>query len=710
MRTRKTKPLPPPASLNDWMYVAIGLFILAILFIILLTFIVPPQPHSRGYNPLPPTTQPTYPTTTHSTTTTTSGGSTTSATTTPAPLTPSILLECPPNATISLGAPYGITVTGNAIGIPINTNGTACQTLYVQCFDSVAGSGNPGQACALNDQRNNTGYRPYKRDNVLRKNMDSIISNATIYYGKRYTNEEEEELKKKRNVKEHFIKRQYQSNRNSKKRVRSVELSSRSITFGETNIVLDPNPLIIPYQNANPSDINSATNSATNQTITVYNYLGGGAKYTISDSLVLNSVLQSGLIGTLGGSSINCTGNAQGEPIVLWDTFARNQSVGGRWIVAEKGQALGSYCVHISKTEDALGAWTLYEFSIPTSLPLSYPKMGSWPQLYAFTSLNQTCVMDKIAMWTNNATASMLCSTQTAFEWTPVNVESSTVPLETEGFGFNLPGVVFMSLTDEELGSGELPSGRTDFINVQHWYTVNFTSPTVQYRTTTYQVEVLDYDLRGSPIPTPSGTINPVTGIIMNRLVYRNLTDLEQSVVGCFTSNSNGIQISRVRWFELRWYKLSPNSQAQFHVYQDAEIDSGDLLYKFLPTITIDGWGNIALGFTTCSASQYPTLALTMQLRNDPINQMRNYTIIPNQAAPPISINEEWGAYGSMSVIEPNYFYFSGQMISSSPGLWNGVTMLFNGKSEMYNRTFMSSYVECKDVVVNCTQFISALG
>lgn len=324
--------------------------------------------------------------------------------------------------------------------------------------------------------------------------------------------------------------------------------------------------------------------------------------------------------------------------------------------------------------------------------------------------------MDKIAMWNNNATAALLCSVQTEFEWTPVNVESSTVPILTEGFGQTLPGVVFMSLTDDELGTlgeGELPSGALDYINVQHWYAVNFTSPTLQYRTTTYQVEVLDYDLRSSPIPTPgpSTGLNPVAGIIMNRLVYRNLTDLEQSVVGCFVSNSNGIQIARVRWFELRWYKLDPNAQAQFHVYQDGEISSADFLYKFLPTITIDAWGNIALGFTLSSSFQYPVLAVTMQLRNDPINQMRNYTIVRPVPEPPIGAPEtQWGAYGSMSVVDPNYFYFSGQMVSQAPGLWLGTTVLFNGKAEVYNRTFSSSYGECREIIVNCTQIITAFG
>lgn len=702
------------ALLSDWMIVTLAIMGMCLILFVILAFVVPPAEHARAYTPTPPTTQQTIATTTK-TTTTTSPTTTTAPPTTP-PVA-GISLFCPADITLNLGAPYTVNVTGNAIAQAVGNAGTACQSLFVQCFDSV-GAG-PQKACILDSMRDNNGARPSRNVHTPKSDMsNSVQTGEPVYFGIR--GDWDPPARKKDMRRQHHPNRTFHSDRISKtyhaKRVRTDGKSTRSVTFGNANVVLSPNSFEQPYTGSNPSDCNSAV-GALDQVITVYNS-AGSAKYSVSDALSLSTVLASDFIGNLGVSSSNCsTGNTRGEPIVLWDVFATNLT-GGRWIIAEVGEALTSYCVHISNTQDALGAWTSYEFAVPSAnaFPsgLSYPKMGSWPRLYGLTAFNLTCVIDKIAMWNLNATVAMMCSPQTGFEWTPANVESDTVPLETEGFGNSgLPGAVFMSLTDDELGSGAPPSGRNDFINVLHWYTVNFTSLTVQSRRTIYQVEVLDYDLRSAPIPTPnSGLMNPVAGIIMNRLVYRNFPDRgEQSAVGAFVSNSNGLQIARVRWFELRWYQLSPNLQPQFHVYQDGEISSGDFLYKFLPSITIDGWGNIALGFTTSSALQYPRLAATMQLRNDPINQMRNLTVVKASPTPPISTpTTAWGAYGSMSVLSPNQFYFSGQVGAVAPGLWTATTMLFNGQTEVYNRTFMASYYQCLTVVVNCTQFITALG
>lgn len=699
-----------PRLLADWMIAAIGILIMFILFITILSFVLPPAPHSRGYNPV------TMPHTSTSTATSTTGSSTSSSTSsspTTAPPTPGLLITCPPAATVVLGAPYTIYETGNAVATAVNNAGSICVRPFVQCFDSI-GTG-PMQACVLDDTRNNDGARPLRVPLMEKGERKSVTMDhvpSMLVYGSQNVFKDKHPSSFAR---QSIVTKVAYPLVQPRRRVRTA-LHKRSRTFSSPNLEVFSNPLLQTYTSIVPSDMNSDVSPT--QVVSVVNTATGG-KIIVSDKITLSTVLFAGKISTLLGGLGNCSGSTLGEPIVLWDRKTEGYA-GGRWLVVEVGAFNTSLCLYLSHTGDATtpGAWNAFEFVF--SAPFAFPKIGIWPRLYALATLNQTCVIDKMAIWADDPTPALMCGATTDRIWTPVNTESDTVPVLTEGFVDTQPGVIFMSLSDDELDDNAPPSPTQDYLNVQHWYQVNFTALPYPYRTTTYQLPVTDFDVRPLfPIPSPAGVeLTPLTGFISNRLVYRYLDGVvvpgdvvPQSIVGCFTSFPHAmVGPTYVRWFELRLYKLDVNAQAQFHVYQDGVVDSNvDGLYQWIPTSTIDSRGTIAVGFSVSNETFFPRLAATSQLYNDPLNLIRQKTIVaqPPTSAPTVP-SGPWGSYGSMSVLDANRFYMSGQ-VAASVG-WQATTLLMNAKSELYNRTFIASYYECQTITAACSQPITANG
>lgn len=91
-----------------------------------------------------------------------------------------------------------------------------------------------------------------------------------------------------------------------------------------------------------------------------------------SGAILLGPVPINTLFATLGG---RCLEDNSGDPIVLWDAFAK------RWLVSQFAvdKAPFAECVAVSATADATGAWHTYVFTYGSSLFPDYPKFGVWP-------------------------------------------------------------------------------------------------------------------------------------------------------------------------------------------------------------------------------------------------------------------------------------------------------------------------------------------
>jgi hypothetical protein len=85
-----------------------------------------------------------------------------------------------------------------------------------------------------------------------------------------------------------------------------------------------------------------------------------------------------------------CRENNAGDPIVLWDNFAR------RWLFAQfsgtggggPGDEDGFECVALSASSDPLGSYYVYEFLVGDGMFNDYPKLGVWTDGYYMTQNN----------------------------------------------------------------------------------------------------------------------------------------------------------------------------------------------------------------------------------------------------------------------------------------------------------------------------------
>src|SRR5215831_6283339 len=83
------------------------------------------------------------------------------------------------------------------------------------------------------------------------------------------------------------------------------------------------------------------------------------------------------LFQSLGGA---CAVHNDGDPVVSFDILA------GRWVLSQfavvASPDFSHECVAVSQTDDATGAWYVYDFVTDSQNFVDYPKMGVWPDGY----------------------------------------------------------------------------------------------------------------------------------------------------------------------------------------------------------------------------------------------------------------------------------------------------------------------------------------
>jgi hypothetical protein len=90
--------------------------------------------------------------------------------------------------------------------------------------------------------------------------------------------------------------------------------------------------------------------------------------------LLFGPVAGNTLFQSLGG---DCASHNDGDPTVAYDILA------GRWILAQfvvgGSPDFSHECVAVSQTEDATGAYYVYDFVTDSENLVDYPKIGVWP-------------------------------------------------------------------------------------------------------------------------------------------------------------------------------------------------------------------------------------------------------------------------------------------------------------------------------------------
>jgi len=459
-----------------------------------------------------------------------------------------------------------------------------------------------------------------------------------------------------------------------------------------------------------------ATSVASHDRVVSVVKTSSGSLYTVTSidhSIVLG---QFNAANTLAMPNGTCT-TSQGDGHVLFDYHAQ------RWLLLERAATptLGIYylCLYVSFDSNPLSMYTAFEISFGSVIP-SFPRMGIWNNVYALTinaTVDNTCVIDRELLL--NGTFSGFCATPLSGllsgfvtqSWTPICLDgdSPVPPTVTEnGLGSGI-GAVFMRHRDDEFHNGA-NTPLFDIIDVEHWSSINFTAQT--YITLRYPISIQDFDssFNGCPspescIPTPGVQLDPAREYLTHQLLYRNRGPLEQKVVGSFVSHANGIDIARVRWFELSFEMPTPTVAPQFILYDEGILPYEDGLHRWLPCIAQDANGTDVIIYNYANATTLPGLATTYRTRHDPASLMRDehisFAANPLQSPP---TNSGWGQYASIHSWpdgEQRWFFASHSYMDG--GNWNNVLYRLRVQGEVINRTWTADD-GCN--ITTCEQFI----
>jgi hypothetical protein len=323
-----------------------------------------------------------------------------------------------------------------------------------------------------------------------------------------------------------------------------------------------------------------------------------------------------------------------GDPVVLYDHIAN------RWLVSQlqydETFTHSAQCIAVSTGSDATGSYNRYEYDFGTNFP-DYPKFGIWPDGY-YNSINvypggfagaAACAFDRNAMLAG-AEANAICFQQ------PPSV-SSLLPADLDGSTLPPAGApnYFVGLADSS--HLNLFKFHADFANPAK---STFSGPTL--------IEVADYSeicaraitVACIPQPQPGEKVDGLADRVMFRLAYRNFGDHESMVVNHTIS---GGLLSGVRWYEIR----NPGSQPA--VYQQGTLVDPNTDY-WLGSIAMDKVGDIALGFSAMSHTQFSSVYVAGRTPDDAPGAMRGPLVLANGSGVQFNSYKRWGDYSSMTV------------------------------------------------------------
>ncbi len=352
------------------------------------------------------------------------------------------------------------------------------------------------------------------------------------------------------------------------------------------------------------------------------------------------------------GEGNACEDCNSGDPVVLYDPLA------GRWLLSQFAVCKTPYheCIAISQTSDPTGAYYLYAFEINDYFP-DYPKFGVWPDAY-YMSANESDVgayaFDREKMLQGQA------ATYQKFERTgnfmlPSDLDGSTAPPTGS------PNYFYTMKAGNVL---EIWEFHADFTNP-----ANSTFALAQSLTTSpFNYGVCGFSWDCIPQPGTSQRLDVISEWPMWRLQYRNF-GTHETLVGNFTVNVGDFtDHAGIRWFELR--KSGGGSWA---IYQEGT-HSPDAHHRWMGSVAMDGYGNMALGYSVSSTTLYPSIRYAARSASDALGTLQTEaTLIAGSASQTSLIGtNRWGDYSSMNVdpSDDRTFWYTNEYLTNSAQQW----------------------------------------
>src|SRR6266403_1672610 len=360
--------------------------------------------------------------------------------------------------------------------------------------------------------------------------------------------------------------------------------------------------------------------------------------------------------------------NADGsDPVVLYDKSAQ------RWVVGQMNVKLNAYCMAVSTTSDATQSYYRYEFSFGSNTP-DYPKLAVWRDAYYWTANTfsgtstfvgaNSCAFDRATMLSGGP-ANAICMQQNSSvdSLLPADLDGTTPPPTGE------PNFYLQMVAPSNLNLFK--------------FHVDFTTPSNSTFTGPTAIPVAPFSEAcggGTCIPQPGTTqqLDSLGDRLMFRLAYRNFGDHESLVVNHSVMAGSSVG---VRWYEIRSPNVTPT------VFQQGTF-SPDSQYRWMGSIAMDQSGDIAVGYSASSSSNFPAVRYTGRVPSDPAGTMESENSIIEGTGSQTNGSSRWGDYSGMSVdpADDCTFWYTNEYLTTN-GSFNWKTRIGSFKFTSCGRT-----------------------
>src|SRR6266851_2459098 len=346
------------------------------------------------------------------------------------------------------------------------------------------------------------------------------------------------------------------------------------------------------------------------------------------------------------------------------DIIAQYDKAAGRWIMSQRAVQPGGpfyQCVAVSATSDATGSWHRYAFVLTSNYP-DYPKLGVWPDAYYITINQQNpttfawigglaCALNRSAMLAGTAATAQCASlSSNAFSLLPSDLDGATPPPS------GAPNYLLA------LGAGALNLWKFH-VDWLHPANTNITGPT------SIKVANFQQACRGGvciPQPGTAQLLDSLGDRLMYRLAYRNFGSHESIVATHSYATGSGT-------VGIRWYEIQNPGGSPPVVYQTGNFVPDATTYRWLGSIAMDKFGDIAVGYSVSGKSVSPGLRFAGRVPSDALGKLEaEATIIAGTGIQTGSNN--WGDYSSMSIDPVNdctFWYTNEYYKTTGNGTWN---------------------------------------
>ena len=340
---------------------------------------------------------------------------------------------------------------------------------------------------------------------------------------------------------------------------------------------------------------------------------------------------------------------SRGDPIALYDEEA------DRWLISELSYVShpdGPYYekIAISETSDPTGSWYLYGFQY--SYFCDFPKLGVWHDGYYMTTNNN--------YWDEEEELHFHAVGVSVFERDSMLIGSP----QARRIFFDLypnqePWSVLPADFDGEQPAPDVPAylayykeGMNDRIVIFEVETdwENPANSTLSVSQTLYPEPFTGSLPDGIPQPDGAPYLAPMSNRLMYRLQYRKFDDHSSMVTNHTVNTGNGT--AGIRWYEFR------DDGSGWQIHQQGTY-SPDNTCRWMGSAAMDGYGNIALGYSVSDHNTYPSIRFTGRFKDDPpgIMSLEEQEIIAGSGVQ-TNAYHRWGDYSCMSVDPVNHTTF----------------------------------------------------